>query len=140
MAWHTALGGMGLSPTRIAQFRLSLLVSLGIVPVACGGTTRGEPQADGGGGSGGSPSSAGTTSKAGTNSSAGTTGSAGTSSSAGTASTGSAGSPSSAGAPSTGGGPGQIVPCTSPVSDPVTGFVTCAEGFVHRPTAVVCGA
>jgi hypothetical protein len=26
------------------------------------------------------------------------------------------------------------------VPDPVTGFVTCAEGFIHRPTALVCGA
>jgi hypothetical protein len=30
------------------------------------------------------------------------------------------------------------VPCTSPVTDPVTGLVTCQEGYVQRPTAVAC--
>lgn len=108
-----------MSPTRIAQFRLSLLVSLGIVPVACGGTTQdsgnvGEPVAGTGGTSSvaGSSSESGSTSKAGKSSMAGESGS--------------------------GGQPVQVVPCTSPVTDPVTGLVSCEEGYVHRPTALTC--
>src|SRR5688572_29287736 len=116
-AWHTAVEGMGMSPTLIAHFRLSLMVSLGLVPVACGGATQGNLEEDVGG-SGGASSGAGATNKAGTHSNAGTT---------------------SAGM-STGGGPVQVVPCSSPVTDPATGLVTCAEGFVHRPTARACGA
>jgi hypothetical protein len=91
---------------RAASLRFSLLMSLGLVPLACGGTTQDgdDNPAKGGAGSGGSAGKAG----------AATAGNAQ-------------------------GGTITAVPCTAPTKDPLTGLVTCKEGYVHRPQAVACG-
>lgn len=36
-------------------------------------------------------------------------------------------------------GGAQLVSCTSPTTDPVTGLVSCDEGYYHRPLAKQCG-
>jgi hypothetical protein len=106
------------------SLRLSLLASLGLLPLACGGTTFRGNEDEGGSGSGGTTTTAGT---GGTATTAGT-GSGGTTTTAGT---GSGGTVTSAGAG--GSDPVPYVPtCTAPVTDPATGIVTCKEGYVHR--------
>lgn len=95
------------------SLRLSLLASLGLLPLACGGTTF-----HGGEEGGGTSSTAGTGS--------GGTGSGGTTSVAGTSSGGTAGKP--------------FVPtCTSPQTDPETGIVSCQEGYRYRTKSARCG-
>ncbi|HXK18586.1 MAG TPA: hypothetical protein VNG33_12325, partial [Polyangiaceae bacterium] len=121
---------------RVATLRLSLFVSLGIVPLACGGTTTrygsGDEDSGGSGGSGGNSGSsprAGTTSRSGSTSHAGSSSQAGTNSQAGTSSGGVAT-----------GGVGPVMGfCTSPLTDPGIGLITCAEGFRHRTTPRLCG-
>jgi hypothetical protein len=112
----------------LGSLRVSLLLAIGIVPVACGGTVqRGD---DGGAGA-----------DAGTGS---------------TPNTGSGGSSSKAGTSNRAGGPGKMLPpiggtdaggtgfggsptrCSNPQVDPLTGLVGCSEGYTHRPTVPVC--
>ena len=96
--------------------KLSLLVALGIVPAACGGSTNNNPD-DETGGSGGSGTTGGASNKAGSTNKAGGSNKAGS------------------------GGSGAVGhACTSPTLDPVSGLITCAEGYAHRAQAVVCGA
>jgi hypothetical protein len=92
---------------RAQTFRLSLLVSLGLSPAACGGSTS-ATDGDGSTAGGGSAGNAGTTNQAGA---------------AGASMGGSMNRPA----------------CTSPTTDPITGLVTCKEGYQHRPQAVACG-
>ena len=109
---------------RAAGLRLSLLVSMGLVPIACGGTTlRGSDEDNAGTTTGGSLSKGGT-------------GNAGTKVNGG--STTRAGSPSKGGYPSTGGTGPTAVHCTSPQTDPISGLVTCAESYAHRPKPFSC--
>ena len=116
---------------RATALRFSLLASLGLLPVACGGAFQGADDGEGGdSGSGGSSSKAGSTSKGGTSSKGGSTSKAGSTSSGGT--TSSAGS-------GTGGVSHPGPDCTAPVFDPNTGFVTCMEGYSHRPQPRACG-
>jgi hypothetical protein len=108
---------MNRSLRHAAAFKLSLLASLGIAPVACGGTTSDGPDEAGGGsdnvsGNGGSTSQAGSTGKAGSKNQAGTTSQGGAT------------------------GPGQT--CTNPTRDRITQLVSCDEGFTHRPDAPNC--
>jgi hypothetical protein len=127
----------------VASLRLSLLVSLGLIPVACGGTAlRGndDDQNTSGSGTGGSSSGAGQGGKKPT--AAGTTGKGGAPNVAGTTSSGGA-VVVSGGATSTGGnvvvgGAGPSQPCTAPKLDPATGLVNCNEGYQHRPSAKRC--
>jgi hypothetical protein len=98
--------------------RLSLLVSLGYVPVACGGTAvtdasgGGEANTQGGeSGYGGGLDMGGASAHAGATSYAGYTAQ---------------------------GGHTWTLDCQSPKSDPRTHLVTCANGLEHRPQAVAC--
>jgi hypothetical protein len=123
-----------------AALRVSLLVSMGIVPVACGGTVRhGGDDVDGGNGDAGRGGTAqgtggGATSVAGKPSRAGAASTTGGSTPiGGTTSTSTGGGP-----PIFMGGAGGSPSCTSPQLDPVTGLVTCAEGYEHRPRAERC--
>jgi hypothetical protein len=114
--------------------RISLLVSMGIVPVACGGTSisghqTGEPGGDGG--SGGS-AQAGTKSHAGT----ATTGGSSVVITGGTSTGGTGIVTAGTGVIIEGGSPDRV--CTSPQVDPHTGLVSCNEGFFHRPTVTLC--
>ena len=98
---------------------MSLLVSLGLVGSACGGSTHAGNK--GGGGSGGDDD--GTAGKATTTAGKATTGTAGKAATAGGA-----------------GGTGNvnITACTSPKLNRATGLVTCSEGYMHRPQAMAC--
>jgi hypothetical protein len=109
---------MNVTPRRIAAFKLSLLASLGVLPLACGGSSTGTVDDETAGTTGTSGGTAGTTS---------TSGGTG-----GTTQTGTAGTKLDGGAPA--------VPtvCTNPKADPLTGLVTCAEGYQHRPKAIDC--
>jgi hypothetical protein len=119
---------------RTATLRISLLVSMGIVPVACGGATNGDKRDDPSGGSGGSFAQGGTrNSHAGT---ATTTGGTAVTISGGTSTGGTGIVTGGTGVIIEGGSPDQE--CTSPHVDPHTGLVSCSEGFVHRPTATAC--
>ncbi len=106
------------------SLRLSLLASLGLLPLACGGTFRGSDDENGGG----------TTSTAGTDS--GGTGTGGTKASAGTHS---GGNVTTAGTGGTG-VPVFVPACTNPMTDPTTGIVTCQEGYRHRTRSSRCEA
>jgi hypothetical protein len=114
---------------RATALRVSLLASLGILHIACGGTFQGADDNGGGeSGSGGSSSNGGATTKGGTTSKGGATSKAGS---------GQGGSTTTAGAGT--GGAAPIGPeCTEPMVDPLTGLVTCKEGFTHRPQPKQC--
>ena len=96
-------------PRYAAALQLSLLTSLGLLPLACGGSSFSSSPSEGGSDSGGSSS--------------GGSGTAGTASHAGSGQ----------------GGTVSHVACTAPKTDPLTGLVTCQEGYAHRPSAVTCG-
>jgi hypothetical protein len=125
----------------VASLRLSLLVSLGLIPVACGGTAlRGNSDDDtsgsGGGGTssgasqgGKKPTSAGSSSKGGSFNVAGATSGGGTVAVGGATSTGGT---------TVVGGAGPSQTCTKPTLDPATGLISCNEGFRHRPSAKRC--
>ena len=127
--------------TRKGALRLSLLVSLGLLPGACGGSSSDPSQPGGTAGGAGAPSQPGA---AGSN--AGVSGSnagvGGSSAGAGNAGSSNAGAPAqggaaghtSAGAPGQGGSPG----CASPHVDPMTGLTVCSSGVQHRPSPVAC--
>lgn len=110
---------------RATALHFSLLASLGLLPVACGGTYRDRNESEGGGGtdSGGKATSGGSTAKGGSTSKGGSPNVGGSFGTAGT---------------NVGGG-GRVDPmCSSPVLDPVTGLVTCGEGYTHRPKPQAC--
>lgn len=120
---------------RAATLRVSLLVSLGLVPIACGSTTlRGGDDEDGAGtGNGGRPGGGGTSTFGGKPSS-GKPSKGGTSASAGSVSIpagGSGGAGANGGATSRGA-------CTNGKRDPVSGLLRCAEGYNTRPSALEC--
>jgi hypothetical protein len=117
---------------RASALRLSLLVSIGAIPAACGGTVVNRHDGDGdagsgnavtgqGGSSGKTPSGPGKMLPPGP-------GTGGTGISMG----GSFGIAGAEGHPMT--------KCTSPKYDAHTGLVACAEGYRYRPMAVACGA
>jgi hypothetical protein len=110
---------MNLTARRIAAFRLSILASLGLLPLACGGSSTSSPDED----------TAGTTT-GGTTAGGTTTG--GTTTGGGMAHAGTAGSKLD------GGSPAVATACGAPKTDPVTGLVSCAEGYQHRPKGVDC--
>src|ERR1044071_5463898 len=127
----------------VASLRLSLLVSLGLIPIACGGTAlRGNDDESNTSGSGGG-TVAGTNGQGGKKpTSGGATSKAGGANVAGSISMGGAvvvvGGATSTGGSTVVGGTGSTYPCTSPKLDPKTGLVTCDEGYQHRPTAKSC--
>jgi hypothetical protein len=111
----------------LGALRVSLLIAIGVVPVACGGTVqRGED--------GGEGADTGT----------------------GNTSTGSGGSgPTKGGAPARAGGPGKMLPptggtgtgggagtptCTNPHLDTLSGLIRCSEGYLHRPKPMECSS
>jgi hypothetical protein len=120
----------------LGALRVSLLLAIGVVPVACGGTVNKGDDGDdnsssgsGGSGSGGS----------------GSGNAAGSKASAGKPSVGNAGSGGTVGkmVPPTGGFGGETAlppapTCTSPKVDPLSGLVRCREGYVHRPERTRC--
>lgn len=123
-----------------ASLRVSLLVSLGLIPIACGGSalrgndddanTGGTSGSGGGTNQGGKkPTSAGTSSKGGSPNVAGTTSIGG-----GTV----VGGATSTGGTTIVGGAGPAHACTMPTFDPATGLVRCNEGYSHRPRATAC--
>ena len=116
----------------LGALRVSLLLAIGVVPVACGDSDD-DPDGGGAGGSnnaGAGPGTAGTKSPP----EGGSGGDAGVGGSGGDA--GAVGSGGDAGAA---GGAGRGTPtCTSPRQDEVTGLVRCSEGFLHRPARVTC--
>src|SRR5687768_16556104 len=103
--------------------RVSLLASLGILHIACGGSFQGaDPEGGGESGSGGSGSNGGSGPKGGSTAKAGTS---------------QGGSVTTAGAGS--GGATKVWPvCTAPMVDPLSGLVTCKEGTTNRPQARQC--
>jgi hypothetical protein len=107
---------------RAGSLRLSLLVSLGIFPVACGGTAL--TTSDGTAGTGGAIDPGGSGPITGDAGLAGVSGSITHGGSAGTA--------------GVGGTTNRVPVCDSPVEDPVTHLVTCANGILHRPAATKC--
>jgi hypothetical protein len=111
---------MSLSPRRVTAFKLSLLASLGLLPLACGGSSTSSPDEDTAGTATGGTATGGTTA-------------GGTTAGGGMAHAGTAGSKLDGG-----GGPAVATTCTAPKTDPVTGLVSCAEGYQHRPRAVDC--
>lgn len=112
----------------VGALRVSLLLAIGVVPVACGGSVqRAEPNDEGADtGSGGSGMTTPGGSKVGT---------------AGRA-TGTAGTTGKMLPPSGGTGAGgatQTPPsCTGGKLNSLTGLVTCSEGYVHRAVKVAC--
>ena len=130
------------SMNRAAALRVSLLVSMGIVPAACGGATR--SHGDGGeSGGGGSFSGAGAPTRAGNGSGAETSGGTGTSVSTGGTLTIAGSGPTTGGSGVTGGTSSGVIGgqfgCTAAHFDPRTGLVSCREGYSHRPQAKACG-
>jgi hypothetical protein len=111
------------------SLRLSLLASLGLLPLACGGASQhGNPNGnEGGTESGGTSPTAGTTS-------GGSVGHGGASGGGGGAQGGTGGSVGHGGA----GGDESVPACTSPKTDPVTGIVTCQEGYIYRTRSTRC--
>ena len=103
---------------RVLGLKWSLLLALGIVPIACSSSSSNDDDDDSGGTSpqGGSES-----------------GLAGQGGKGGSNQAGNGGSIQGGG-----GGAPQPNPHCTPVSDPKTGFVTCQEGYSHRPQAVAC--
>ena len=103
--------------------RVSLLVSLGLTHLACGGTVISQSDGDSGsGGVGGRYTPIGGTGPyifGGATNGGATNG----------------GGPVTAGA---GGAGDRAIACTSPKTDARTGLVSCAEGIVHRPKAMKC--
>ncbi len=116
----------------LGALRVSLLLAIGVVPVACGGTvSNGDDDGDDGGGG----SSSG---KGGASATGGTRARAGTSSGEGGSTTGTGGTgkmlPPIGGA----GGASTLPTCTSPKLDALSGLVRCNEGYAHRPNKVAC--
>jgi hypothetical protein len=104
-----------------SALHLSLLLSLGLTPlVACGGSAVSSGEGDEAGASGAGATNAGSTSRAGA--------------SVGGASVGGT---SNAGA-SSGGAGGMRAFCDRPVTNPISGLVSCQNGFSHRPQARTC--
>ncbi len=120
-----------------ATLRISLLVAMGLVPLACSGTSRDSEQGGPGGtksgGSGGGGSGGGA---AGTRASGGSTGGGGTSNLGGAGPAGSAGESGSDQGGSLGVGGGAA--CKEGSVDPVSGLA-CDGAAWHRPQAVDCG-
>ena len=108
--WHATCYREGVQSTQHAlRLRFSLLASLGLVPLACGGTARG----NGGDGGVGAQAHGGADAQGGAS--------------------------ATAGAAPMGGKGETKPSCTSPKTDPKTGLVTCSEGHVHRPNVQTCG-
>src|SRR3954466_15069963 len=96
---------------RVLGLRWSLFLALGIMPMACSGSSSGDD--DGGGGQAGS-------------------GPGGTPSDA-------AGQGGDSGSTAGGtGGSSQPMPSCTPVGDAKNGFIACQEGYSHRARAVAC--
>lgn len=95
---------------RVVALRVSLLVSMGLLPLACSGERLGSNEEGAGGSTGGSSRKPSKPGSAGNASVAGNVGTAGSGTSA----------------------------CTSPKLDESSGLVACAEGYSHRPQAVAC--
>jgi len=98
-------------PTHADALRASLLLSLGLSPLACGGTALTTSNGDGG-----SSAQAGANAQGGTNPVGGMT-------SGGAGSTGGTGSPRS---------------CENPTVSPVTKLTNCSNGLSHRAEATAC--
>ncbi|HEY3254250.1 MAG TPA: ferritin-like domain-containing protein [Polyangiaceae bacterium] len=113
---------------QLGSLRLSLLMALGLSPLACGGTALRSSDGQGGAGGGftpqgGAPGDAGGPELGG----AGVGGKVGY-----------AGAAGSAGAAPGAGGVAFI--CSDPTLSPGTYLATCQNGLVHRPQAVACGS
>ena len=109
----------------VGALRVSLLLAIGAVPVACGGTTQQNREDTGSGGSAGSSGVTAGGSKNGTETNMGTAGTVGKM------------MPPSGG---TGvGGATQTTPGCTGKLNPATGLVTCIEGYSHRAKKVACG-
>jgi hypothetical protein len=115
----------------LGALRVSILVAIGVVPVACGGAVSQGDDTDNestsgsggrGGGQGGSKASAGKAS-VGTSGSGGTTGKM---------------LPPTAGQGSGGATLPDVPTCSNPKLDTLTRLVHCSEGYVHRPTPTRC--
>ena len=105
------------APRHVTAFKLSLLASLGLLPLACGAATTGTPDDTTGGTATGGTNTAGGTAMGGTNTTGGT---------------------ATGGTSTTGGAPAVATACTNPTIDPRTGLVGCDEGYEHRPRSVDC--
>ncbi|HKY34987.1 MAG TPA: ferritin-like domain-containing protein [Polyangiaceae bacterium] len=122
--------------SRVATLRLSLLAAAGLVPIACGGVMRSDGDDEGPGTGGSRSGKPGGRAGVGTDPGSGTgpgpvVGVGGSGPIVGTG----------GGGPIVVGGSGPQLPsCTAPKLNPVTGLVTCQEGYSHRPTAIVCQA
>jgi hypothetical protein len=114
----------------VGALRVSLLLAIGAVPAACGGTV----QHGNGDGEGANTGSGG--------SSTGGTGSGGSRNGAAGRSMGTAGTTGKVAPPTGGTGTGgatQTTPsCSAGKLDPSTGLVICSEGYSHRVTKVAC--
>jgi hypothetical protein len=124
--------------TRAATLRVSLLVAMGIVPIACGGTTRNQNRDEGNAGTDGNGRAGDKAVGAGGNGTDGGTNVGGHTTSTG--GVGIAGSPSKAGSSAGGaaGAGGTSFNCKNPTLNPATGLVECEGGYFHRPEAKAC--
>lgn len=105
------------SSQRRRALRWSILAAAGIIPIACSGDRVGTTPGAGGNAGGEAPGGAGEAARGGADGLAGSGEQL-------------AGSGGSAGVPAH--------TCTEPSLDPVSGLVSCAEGYEHRPMAVAC--
>ncbi len=118
---------------RAAALRVSLLVSLGLAPIACSGKTLSNGEEDEGGAGSGGAGGTGAVSAAGKPSKGGAT--PGT----GGVVTGTGGVLIEMGGGTTGGGAGGRALCSPGKLDPVTQLVVCADqGYSTRPMAGLC--
>jgi hypothetical protein len=124
----------------LARLRLSLLVSLGLVPIACGGTIRREPVEDdaGNGASGGSFTTGGTGAGLPIDNPPVVTPNPGSAGGATGGRPGVGGTSASGGREPIYGGAGGEPLCASSSFNKTTGLVHCADGYRHRPIAFAC--
>jgi hypothetical protein len=107
------------------SLRSSILASLGLLPLACGGTAQ---HGENGSAGSGANAAAGSEEREGGSQSGGATGGGTTT----------AGGATGGGTTTAGGGTGFVPVCTAPEMDAATGIVTCAEGTVHRTRSSRC--
>ena len=119
--------------THTGVLRASLLLSLGLSPLACGGTAVTASNGDGG-----SSAQTGTAAQGGRLGGPGGGGSTSSTGGAGAAGSSESGGDAGLGGDAGAGGTNSAVTCTNPVVDPVTQFVSCEGGLVHRTQRLVC--
>lgn len=126
------------------MLRQAMFSALGLLPVACGGTSTGSPAEGGASSTSGAPSTSGSSGMPSSGAGGAGGASAGAAGSAGVAAAGTAGEGGAglAGASGAGGEPSGVAPFPCEGSVPVggdhPGFSRCENGVWHRPSIVEC--